>query len=229
MGVEVSMRVLVVEDEAKMARAIRRGLEREGYTVDVVGDGGDAVRRARGAGYDAILLDLMLPGVEGFAVCRQLRDAGEWAPVLMLTARDAVEDRIAGLDAGADDYLVKPFAFGELLARVRALLRRCPAERPPVLEVGDVRLDPATREVTRAGVPVRLSAREFALLEYLLRRPGEVVSRNALRDHVWNYGYDEVSNVVDVYIGYLRRKLEQPFGRPLIRTVRGVGYAVMPP
>jgi two-component system OmpR family response regulator len=229
MGVEVSMRVLVVEDEAKMARAIRRGLEREGYTVDVVGDGGDAVRRARGAGYDAILLDLMLPGVEGFAVCRQLRDAGQWAPVLMLTARDAVEDRIAGLDAGADDYLVKPFAFGELLARVRALLRRCPAERPPVLEVGDVRLDPATREVTRAGVPVRLSAREFALLEYLLRRPGEVVSRNALRDHVWNYGYDEVSNVVDVYIGYLRRKLEQPFGRPLIRTVRGVGYAVMPP
>jgi two-component system OmpR family response regulator len=229
MGVEVSMRVLVVEDEAKMARAIRRGLEREGYTVDVVGDGGDAVRRARGAGYDAILLDLMLPGVEGFAVCRQLRDAGQWAPVLMLTARDAVEDRIAGLDAGADDYLVKPFAFGELLARVRALLRRCPAERPPVLEVGDVRLDPATHEVTRAGVPVRLSAREFALLEYLLRRPGEVVSRNALRDHVWNYGYDEVSNVVDVYIGYLRRKLEQPFGRPLIRTVRGVGYAVMPP
>jgi two-component system OmpR family response regulator len=220
---------LLIEDEAKMARAIRRGLEREGYTVDVVGDGGDAVRRGREPGYDAILLDVMLPGLEGYAVCRRLRDAGQWAPVLMLTARDAVADRIAGLDAGADDYLVKPFAFGELLARVRALLRRCPAERPPVLAVGDVRLDPATHDVSRAGVPVRLSAREFALLEYLLRRPGEVVSRTVLRDHVWDHGYCEASNVVDVYIGYLRRKLEQPFGRPLIRTVRGVGYAVITP
>jgi two-component system OmpR family response regulator len=223
------MRVLVVEDEVKMARAIRRGLEREGYTVDAVRDGADAVTRARIRPYDAILLDLMLPAVDGLSVCRRLRAAGQWAPVLMVTARDSVDDRIAGLDAGADDYLVKPFAFGELLARLRALVRRCPAARPSVLVVGDVRLDPATREVSRAGVPVELSPREFAVLEYLLRHPGQVVTRGALRDHVWNHGYFEVSNVVDVYIGYLRKKLEQPFGRPLIRTVRGVGYAVIAP
>jgi two-component system OmpR family response regulator len=223
------MRVLVVEDEVKMARAIRRGLEREGYTVDAVRDGADAVTRARIRAYDAILLDLMLPAVDGLSVCRRLRAAGQWAPVLMVTARDSVDDRIAGLDAGADDYLVKPFAFGELLARLRALVRRCPAARPSVLVVGDVRLDPATREVSRAGVPVELSPREFAVLEYLLRHPGQVVTRGALRDHVWNHGYFEVSNVVDVYIGYLRKKLEQPFGRPLIRTVRGVGYAVIAP
>ncbi|HEV7823742.1 MAG TPA: response regulator transcription factor [Mycobacteriales bacterium] len=221
------MRVLVVEDEVKMARAIRRGLEREGYTVDAVGDGADAMARARATPYDAILLDLMLPGADGFAVCRRLRAAGHWAPVLMVTARDSVADRIAGLDAGADDYLVKPFAFGELLARLRALIRRCPVERPPVVVVGDVRLDPATHEVTRAGVPVPLSPREFAVLEHLMRRPGQVVTRTALRDHVWDHGYYEASNVVDVYIGYLRKKLEQPFGRPLIRTVRGVGYAVI--
>jgi two-component system OmpR family response regulator len=219
----------VVEDEPKMARALRRGLEREGYTVDAVGNGDDAVTRARRTPYDAILLDLMLPGADGFAVCRRLRAAGRWAPVLVVTARDAVEDRIAGLDAGADDYLVKPFAFGELLARLRALVRRCPAPRPPVLVVGDVRLDPATHEVTRAGVPVALSAREFAVLEYLLRRPGDVVTRSSLRDHVWDHGYPEASNVVDVYISYLRKKLEQPFDRPLIRTVRGVGYAVIAP
>jgi len=226
---EAAMRVLVVEDEPKMARAIRRGLDREGYAVDTVGDGPSAVSLATDNDYDAIVLDVMLPGLNGYGVCRQLRAAGRWAPVLMLTARGAVDDRIVGLDAGADDFVVKPFAFGELLARLRALTRRCPAERSPELVVGDVRLDPATRLVSRADVPVELSPREFALLEYLLRHAGDVVPRRTLRDHVWNYGADGTSNVVDVYIGYLRRKLEVPFGRPLIRTVRGVGYAVMVP
>jgi two-component system OmpR family response regulator len=223
------MRVLVVEDEAKLARALRRGLEGEGYAVEIATDGREALRHTREAEYDAIILDVMLPGADGLCVCRALRAGGDAAPVLLLTARDAVSDRIAGLDAGADDYLVKPFAFGELLARLRALLRRCPAERAPVLVVGDVRLDPATHEVTRAGVPVLLSGREFALLEYLMRRPGQVVPRRVLRDHVWNNRYDELSNVVDVYVGYLRRKIEQPFGRPFIRTQRGVGYAVIAP
>ena len=223
------MRVLVVEDEPKMARAIRRGLDREGYAVDTAGDGPSAVSLATDNDYDAILLDVMLPGMDGYEVCRQLRVAGRWAPVLMLTARGAVDDRIIGLDAGADDFVVKPFAFGEVLARLRALLRRCPAVRSPELVVGDVRLDPATRLVSRGDVPVELSPREFALLEYLLRHAGDVVPRRTLRDHVWNYGADGTSNVVDVYIGYLRRKLEVPFGRPLIRTVRGVGYAVMVP
>jgi two-component system OmpR family response regulator len=222
------MRVLVVEDEAKLARALRRGLEAEGYAAETAADGQQALRQALQAGYDAIVLDVMLPPPDGLAVCRRLRAAGDAAPVLLLTARDTVPDRIAGLDAGADDYLVKPFAFGELLARLRALLRRCPADRAPVLAVGDVRLDPATHQVTRAGVPVPLSAREFALLEYLMRRPGQVVPRTTLRDHVWNNRYDPLSNVVDVYVGYLRRKLERPFGRPFIRTERGVGYGVIP-
>ena len=222
------MRVLVVEDEVKMARAIRRGLEQEGYAVDTATDGSEGWFQASENPYDAIVLDVMLPGLDGFEVCRRLRAAGRWAPVLMLTARDAVADRIGGLDAGADDYLVKPFAFGELLARLRALLRRGAAERPVVLTCGDVVLDPAGHTVTRAGQPVELSAREFALLEFLMRRPGEVVSRTAILEHVWDYDYDGMSNVIDVYVGYLRRKLEQPFGRPLIRTVRGVGYALDP-
>jgi two-component system, OmpR family, response regulator len=222
------VRVLVVEDEVKMARAIRRGLEQEGYAVDTATDGSEGWFQASENPYDAIVLDVMLPGLDGFEVCRRLRAAGRWAPVLMLTARDAVADRIGGLDAGADDYLVKPFAFGELLARLRALLRRGAAERPVVLTCGDVVLDPAGHTVTRAGQPVELSAREFALLEFLMRRPGEVVSRTAILEHVWDYDYDGMSNVIDVYVGYLRRKLEQPFGRPLIRTVRGVGYALDP-
>jgi two-component system, OmpR family, response regulator len=218
------MRILVVEDEVKIARAIRRGLEREGYAAEVVATGGEAILQATEQDYDAVVLDVMIPAPDGFAVCRQMRARNRWAPVLMLTARDSVEDRIRGLDAGADDYLVKPFSFGELLARLRALLRRAPAERPAVLQVGDVTLDPSTHAVTRAGEPVELSAREFALLEFLMRRAGQVLTRTAILEHVWDYRYDGDSNVVDVYVGYLRRKLEEPFGAPLIRTVRGVGY-----
>jgi len=218
------MRVLVVEDEVKIARAIRRGLEHEGYAADVAATGAEAILAATGQDYDAVVLDVRIPAPDGFAVCRQLRARNRWAPVLMLTARDSVEDRIRGLDAGADDYLVKPFAFGELLARLRALLRRAPAERPATLRAGDVALDPAAHLVTRAGQPAELSAREFALLEFLMRHAGQVLTRTAMLEHVWDYRYDGDSNVVDVYIGYLRRKLEQPFGAPLIRTVRGVGY-----
>jgi two-component system, OmpR family, response regulator len=222
------MRVLVVEDEVKMARALRRGLEQEGYAVDTAGDGEDGLFQGTENPYDVIVLDVMLPKLDGFEVCRRLREAGRWAPVLMLTARDGVGDRIAGLDVGADDYLVKPFSFGELLARLRALLRRSPVERPPVLAAGDVVLDPATHSVTRAGQRVELSVREFGLLEYLLRRPGQVVTRTSILEHCWDVNYDGFSNVVDVYVGYLRKKLEQPFGRPLIRTVRGVGYVLEP-
>jgi two-component system OmpR family response regulator len=222
------MRTLLVEDDVKMARSLRRGLEREGYAVEVAGDGEEGLRRARQDDFDVVVLDVMLPGRSGFAICQELREAGRWVPVLMLTARDAVEDRIRGLDAGADDYLTKPFSFGELLARLRALVRRGPSERPPVLTVADVRLDPAAHLVSRAGVAVDLSSREFALLEFLMRHPGEVLSRTRIREHVWDYNYAGFSNVVDVYVGYLRRKLERPFDRPLIRTVRGVGYALEP-
>ncbi len=221
------MRILVVEDELKMARAIRRGLEQEGYAVDAVADGSDAVHRGLYEEYDAIVLDVMLPGIDGFAVCRELRAKGRWAPVLMLTARDGVEDRIRGLDAGADDYLVKPFSFGELLARLRALVRRGAGERPATMEVDDVALDPATHRVTRSGEPVDVSAREFALLEFLMRHAGEVVSRTRILEHVWDVNYDGFSNVVDVYVGYLRRKLDVPGENgSFIRTVRGVGYGV---
>jgi two-component system, OmpR family, response regulator len=222
------MRILLVEDEMKMARALRRGLEQEGHAVDVTSDGDDGLSKALEYDYDAVVLDVMLPGRDGFSICRDLRANGKWSPVLMLTARDAVEDRIRGLDAGADDYLVKPFAFGELLARLRALVRRGPTERPPVIAVGDVELDPAAHTVTRSGTAVDLSAREFALLEFLMRHPGEVLSRARILEQVWDYSYAGFSNVVDVYVAYLRRKLERPFGRPLIRTVRGVGYALDP-
>jgi len=220
------MRALLVEDDVKMARSLRRGLEREGYAVEVAEDGEGALRRASEDEFDVVVLDVMLPGRSGFAVCQELREAGRWVPVLMLTARDAVEDRIRGLDAGADDYLVKPFSFGELLARLRALVRRGPSERPAVLTTGDVTLDPAAHLVSRTGVAVELSSREFALLEFLMRHPGEALSRTRILEHVWDYNYAGFSNVVDVYVGYLRRKLERPFDRPLIRTVRGVGYAL---
>jgi len=222
------VRVLVVEDEVKMVRAVRRGLEQEGYAVDSASDGDEGLYLATENAYDAIVLDVMLPGIDGFEVCRRLRAERRWAPVLMLTARDTVADRIEGLDVGADDYLVKPFAFGELLARLRALIRRGAVERPAVLRAGDVILNPAAHAVTRSGRQVELSAREFALLEFLMRHPGEVVSRTAILEHVWDYSYDGMSNVVDVYVGYLRHKLEQPFGRTLIRTVRGVGYVLEP-
>jgi len=222
------MRILIVEDETKMARAIKRGLENEGYSAEAVATGDDAVFWAKEQAFDAIVLDVMLPGMDGYAVCRTLRDASVWTPVLMLTARGAVEDRIAGLDAGADDYLVKPFAFGELLARLRALLRRGPAERTPEIVVGDIVIDPAAHSVTRSGVSIDLSPREFALLEFLAMRSGEVVRRSEILDHVWDYGYDGMSNVVDVYVGYLRKKIEKPFKSKVIRAVRGVGYILEP-
>ena len=220
------MRLLLVEDDAKLARAVGRGLRHEGYAVDVVGDGDAALRQAAVWDYDAIVLDVMLPNRDGFEVCDALRARDCWAPILMLTARGQVGDRIRGLDAGADDYLAKPFDFGELLARLRALVRRTPAERPVRLEVGDLVVDPSTHEVARAGVPVALTAREFALLEYLARHAGEAVTRASLLDHVWDENFEGSTNIVDVYVGYLRKKLEQPFDRPLIRTIRGVGYAL---
>ncbi|MFL5841897.1 MAG: response regulator transcription factor [Thermoleophilaceae bacterium] len=218
------MRVLVVEDEIKMAGLLRRGLGEEGLAVDIAGSGEDALVRARATDYDAIVLDVMLPGISGFETCRQLRQDGTWAPVLMLTARDSVEDRIAGLDGGADDYLTKPFSLGELSARLRALFRRQPSERPAVLEVGDIKLDPARRHVTRDGTEIDLSAKEFSLLETFMRSPGRVLSRFQLLEHAWDYSYEQRSNVVDVYVRYLREKLDRPFGVESIETVRGSGY-----
>jgi two-component system, OmpR family, response regulator len=219
-----SMRVLVVEDELRMASLIRRGLLAEGQAADVAPSGEDALWMAGAHDYDAIVLDVMLPGITGFETCRRLREAGVWAPVLMLTARDAVEDRVAGLDTGADDYLVKPFSFAELLARLRALARRGEPERPCLLSVGDLTLDPATREVRRGDEEIPLSAKEFALLETFMRRPGEVLSRFQLLEHAWDYEYENRSNVVDSYIRLLRRKIDQPFGTKSIETVRGAGY-----
>ncbi len=218
------MRVLVVEDDVKMASLLRRGLLEEGLAADVARTGDDALWMAEATEYDAIVLDVMLPGADGFEVCRRLRESGRWSPVLMLTARDAVEDRVAGLDAGADDYLTKPFSFAELLARLRALARRAPLERPAVLEAGDLRLDPATRRAWRGDVEIGLSAKEFALLETFMRRPGEVLSRYQLLEHCWDYGYENRSNVVDVYVRYLREKIDRPFGRKSLETVRGAGY-----
>jgi two-component system OmpR family response regulator len=218
------MRVLVVEDDVKMASLLRRGLLEEGLAADVARTGDDALWMAEATEYDAIVLDVMLPGVDGFEVCRRLRESGRWSPVLMLTARDAVEDRVAGLDSGADDYLTKPFSFAELLARLRALARRAPHERPTVLEAGDLRLDPATRRAWRGDAEIGLSPKEFALLETFMRRPGEVLSRYQLLEHCWDYGYENRSNVVDVYVRYLREKIDRPFGRKSLETVRGAGY-----
>ena len=218
------MHLLVVEDDVKLVRALERGLRHEGYTVDLAGNGDDALAKASASDYDAVILDVMLPGMDGFSVCEELRRRRRWVPVLMLTARADFSDRIRGLDGGADDYLVKPFDFGELLARVRAMIRRGPSKRSPILTVGDLRVDPAAHVVTRAGRQVELTAREFDVLELLARHAGEVVSRTQLLEHVWDENYDGSPNVVDVYIGYLRKKLERPFGRRLIGTVRGVGF-----
>jgi two-component system OmpR family response regulator len=218
------MRVLIVEDEVKMAALIRRGLSEEGHAADIASSGEDAVWMAQAHPYESIILDVMLPGMSGFETCRRLRDAGVWTPVMMLTARDAVDDRIVGLDAGADDYLAKPFSFAELLARLRALARRGGVERPAILEVGDLRLDPATRQAWRGVNEVRLSPKEFALLETFMRRPGQVLTRLQLLEQAWDFAYENRSNVIDVYIRYLRQKIDRPFQANSIETVRGVGY-----
>jgi two-component system, OmpR family, response regulator len=218
------VRILIVEDEAKLAGLLRRGLREEGHSIDVTPRGEDALWMAQAVAYDAIVLDVMLPGLDGIAVCRRLRADGVWSPVLILTARDGVDDRVSGLDAGADDYLVKPFSIEELLARLRALTRRGAPERPTVLEVGDLRLDPATHEVWRGSSRLDLSPKEFALLEAFMRRSGEVLSRTQLLEYAWDFAYENRSNVVDVYVRYLRDKIDRPFGRDTIETVRGVGY-----
>lgn len=218
------MRVLVVEDEERMAGLLKRALEEEGYAVDVATDGPDGLWMATENPYGAIVLDVMLPGMDGFKVCRQLRQKEVWAPVLMLTARDDVGDRVRGLDAGADDYLVKPFSLMELAARLRALARRDDRSRPVTLSVGDLKLDPAAKRAWRGEHELDLSPKEFALLELLLRNPGNVLTRSQIIDTVWDFAYDGTSNVVDQYVTYLRRKVDRPFGRNDIETVRGVGY-----
>ena len=218
------MRILVVEDEEKLAGLIARALREGGLAVDLAGTGEDALWMAAATPYDAIVLDVGLPGIDGFAVCRGLRERSVWAPVLMLTARDAVEDRVAGLDGGADDYLTKPFAYPELLARLRALARRGAGERPAVLEAAGLRLDPASHRVERDGTEIPLSATEFAMLETFMRNPGIALSRLQLLEHVWDGAYENRSNVIDVYVRYLREKVDLPFGTDSIETVRGVGY-----
>jgi two-component system OmpR family response regulator len=218
------MRVLVVEDEPKLRAAIRRGLTEGGIVCDVAERGEDALWMAGSSPYDAIVLDVMLPGIDGFETCRRLRADGVWTPVAMLTARDAIADRVAGLDTGADDYVTKPFSLAELSARLRALARRGPVARPAVLRAGDLTLDPATRRVARGEHEIALSAREFALLEAFMRRPDEVLERHRLLDLVWGHEYENRSNVVDVYVRYLRERIDRPFGVQTIETVRGIGY-----
>ena len=216
--------MLVVEDHPKMASLLERGLREEGHAVDVAPKGRDAISLGHEYDYDAVVLDLMLPDMDGVDVLRKLRDDGRWTPVLILTAKDAVEDRVRGLDAGADDYLTKPFALPELVARLRALSRRTPRERPAVLAVDDLTLDPAKREVSRAGVAVHLTPKEFSLLELLMRHPGEVLPRAALMEHAWDLAFGGDWNILDVYMRYLREKVDRPFGRSSIETIRGVGY-----
>jgi two-component system OmpR family response regulator len=218
------VRLLLVEDEMRMAALLKRGLEEDGYAVDVASTGPDALWRATEISYDAVVLDRMLPGLDGVEVCRRLRADRRWMPVLMLTARNSIEDRVAGLDAGADDYLTKPFSFAELSARVRALIRRGGGERPSHLTVDDLRLDPATRRVRRGDVEVELSVKEFGLLELFLRHPDQVLTRTQILEHVWDFAYDAGSNIVDQYVLYLRRKIDRPFGVRQLETVRGVGY-----
>ncbi len=218
------MRLLIVEDEVKMAALLRRGLIEDGHLVEIAGDGETAVAMARASEYDAIVLDVALPRLDGFSACRRIRESGVWTGVLMLTARDSVLDRVSGLDCGADDYLVKPFSFSELLARLRALTRRGGQPRPTQHVVDALVLDPASRRVWRGETEIRLSTKEFTLLETLMRRPGMVLDRSQLLEYAWDYGYENRSNVVDVYIRYLRKKIDLPFQRSSIETVRGAGY-----
>jgi two-component system OmpR family response regulator len=221
------MRILVVDDEPKMASLVARAVREDGHAADIAGRGEDALWMAEAAPYDAIVLDVMLPGLDGFEVLRRLRKAAVWTPVLMLTARDAVGDRVGGLDAGADDYLTKPFSIEELLARLRAIVRRGPVERPAVLAVGDLRLDPAAHRAWRGETELTLSAREFALLELFMRRPGETLSRLQILNGGWDMAFESRSNIVDVYMRYLREKIDRPFGRASLETVRGVGYRLV--
>lgn len=223
------MRVLVVEDEARMATLLQRGLEAEGYAVDVAHDGIGALWLATENDYAAIVLDVMLPGEDGFFVCRQLRRKGRWTPIIMVTAVDATDQRVRGLDAGADDYLTKPFSFAELSARLRALIRRAASSGAPVLQVGDLVLDPARRAVTRGGQWIDLTPKELSLLELFMRHPGEVLSRAVILEQVWDFAFDGVSNVVDQYVRYLRRKIDEPFDRHDLETVRGAGYRLREP
>ena len=208
----------------RMAAAVRRGLQGEGMVADLASTGEDALWMAAATEFDAVVLDVMLPGIDGFTTCRRLREDGVWAPIIMVTARDSVDDRVQGLDQGADDYLTKPFSLAELLARLRALARRGPVERPTVLEVGDLRMDPATQQTWRGEEEIALSPKEFALLETFMRRPGELLSRYQLLEHAWDYDYENRSNVVEVYVRYLREKIDRPFGVKSLETVRGAGY-----
>jgi two-component system OmpR family response regulator len=218
------MRALVIEDHPRMARLLRRGLEEESYVVDVATSSSEGLFLGVENDYDVVILDVMLPDGDGIEALRHMRQRGRWMPVLILTAKDAVEDRVRGLDAGADDYLMKPFALPELLARLRALVRRAPPERPPVLAVGDLTLDPATREVRRGEAPIHLSPKEFAVLELFMRHPGEVLSRATIMEHAWDFAFEGDWNILEVYVRYLREKIDRPFGRSSIETVRGVGY-----
>jgi two-component system OmpR family response regulator len=218
------VRVLVVEDDPKVRDLLRRGLGQQSFAVAVAADGTEALWHAREYDYDAIVLDVMLPDTDGFTVCDRLRAEGTWVPILMLTALDDVRDRVRGLDVGADDYLVKPFDLAELSARLRALFRRGRAPRPAILQVGDLRLDPAGREVRRGDVVIELTAREFSLLEYFMRHPQETLSRTRLLDHVWDDAFDHDPHVVNVYVSYLREKIDRPFSRASLQTLRGVGY-----
>jgi DNA-binding response OmpR family regulator len=218
------MRALVVDDEVRLADGVRRGLEAEGWAVDVAHDGVDGLWHAREFSYDVIVLDLMMPGLSGWAVCAQLRADGDWTPVLMLTAKDGEWDQVEALDAGADDYVSKPFSHPVLVARLRALVRRGARERPAVLSLGDLVVDPAARTVSRAGTPVDLTSREFAVLEFLARRAGEVCSKRNVIENVWDVDFEGDPNIVEVYVGHLRRKVDRPFGRTAIETIRGAGY-----
>jgi DNA-binding response OmpR family regulator len=222
------VRVLLVDDDASLVRALSRGLRADGFAVDVAADGGEAVWQAGETEYDVIVLDVMLPGASGYDVCSRLRQAGNWAPILMLTAKNGARDEANALDLGADDFLAKPFSYPVLMARLRALIRRGRRARPAVLECGDLRLDPATHQVWRGDDPVALTPRQFAVLEFLMSRAGEVVSKRDILDHVWDWAFDGDPNIVEVYVGQLRRRVDQPFGRQAVQTVRLVGYRLDP-